>query len=1269
MKNLLFALALCLGMTEAMSQSNLLQNGDFEGGQNQHIPEAWQPHPGTGPESVRVVQGDTPNGQKYLLIDQHPDGQQWNNPAPMIINPLDEIPPGFNFDQLNLNGVVSFQSPNEVQIPPIGFLIVFFQDQGGQPQPIAETEFFIEDPNVWQSDGQFRPFQKIVNIPNDVDNSKPLFLDLVILKQTPGQVCLDNLRLVPNDLPNTLSPGIESVQPVLVTNWAPTEINLIVTNHQPGFQVLFNNVAGKILEVSGPNVKVLAPVLPQSGDAHVVLMNPDGQMSQERIGIQYRDMPELHTLDYRLLPNNLGLSINVHGRNLRPDSQWSIAGVPSPGILPEFVSSESVILNILTDTLPPELNVSLIDEPYITGPGFIAVPVMPQLEISEVMPGALSSRGGDILTIHGSGFHKGTRIWLNDKPASFVNLVSENTLHARIPETKPGPVNILASNSGVDSLILPEGLTGLAHLPGDIDGNHAYTLNDVRVGLEWTAGATFIGTRINPNADVNHDGIIGMEEVIRALELAGSHTSIGVDDFPLPTLWTPSPSTIPGVPVNVTVNNTILHNSSVLHWGDGFTTQIESDGIYSHVYNAPGQYTASLHADTEEPASLDIEVTPTTRVGIIDIDLSLMTEGDGGQPEENDFLSLVPGEGFPPELVMEITTRGSGLVHISVEVESPDYSASTPVVLDMESPNQNEKTTSVSLGPVEVFSEGVHIVSVKTGPGTINLTPAASNPIQKVVVLGGFVTKEDCEEIIRQWEALVAKKSTLQTKLQNLKDQLDQQKTQKSQLENEIDAKKDQLDNLQNQRDELHDQMEELVEFMDNFFGDVADVKSYSNSSGLQGSRASRLGARRAGSSQGFGFAFDDPQALSNKFDDYESATGRSIGEDMSRLRDMLKDIENMDEQLDELGTDLVKLRSDLKNLCDNEIPKTEQEIVNTQAECDQTQTEIDDLVEAHKECLELLEKQRQIDNAIRNAEKEGNKIQSESDNVATGAENASEAIGGRAGSPGQKADDEEELGQGSDCQEQAQKWIDEGKEKLQEAKAANGPGGAGAETAQTLIDEALALFKKAKDKLEEAKDHINKATSSALARKPKECEEGFEEVSEFWMIRWKTHYDLAYSKAERSPEEWARFKDNADQINNTLSFLSKLSTTPNIFKDFGMFAIQIGYDQVFDQGDIGGSAVSLFAGWLDRNGLAPVDLWIRRRGNCVLIRKTVYCENGCLETKHEIIREGKEIDEEHMIDTIKVAENRAIRTQQLLANYFKSNESRISVPEHGQCP
>lgn len=1259
----LFAILL-LGLPFSIfSQVNLITNGDFESGQNQHIPNQWEPLGQIPPETLRVQNSNGPQGPHYLLLDQDPNSNNWQSSVPIVLQQLPELPDIHSISNFVLSGQISFQNPQDVPGDPLVFVLIFFQEIDGEFHA-REVPFVFEQDELFQRDGQFKNFSAIVDVPQLIDEI-PVALDFVIIKQQAGMVCVDGLELLPmHQVGQDLSIQID---PILVTNFEPTDIPIQTIGFQPGGQVIFNGVGAHIIALNEDELVVRAPALDTKGPVLVEVINPDGVGAQNISSVKYISKVELHGFYPINIPAGKLATIVVVGENFSEDLVWSINGEDVDSV--EVVSPSLAHLDVLLEATG-SFELSIKNKKIIKSPAFPKINVVPAVALTELSQISSSFRGGDIVSISGQGFTPASEVRVGGKNVVWRKYQSDSRMDILLPALSPGNVSLTVINGPDNHNSFSGGYNLLEFIKADIDGDHDHTLNDVLLGLEWTSGNASVKDQINLGADTDGDNLIGLPEVLSALEMAGKYTKLEVSDYPNPRLYSYRSLISVGESARLYVYNIVLNRVAQIHWGDGHVSSVGLDGMYSHVYENPGQYVATLRVESDQLEEWTFTVEQTEPVTVANVSLQLNGVDENGDEVEGNLISLTPGNGLPPEVILSVSSSGNGVIPLSIEIDSPGHRYSIPTEVDVNSEQGEFAEATFSLGALPLVGLGEHHITLKFGPGVKPIHVGALDALPVSVQIRGFVTKEDCEEIEKLWKAKVAQKEAEKAKAEKLEDKLEEQKKKKGALEKEIENKEDQLDSMQSERDSIHDEMEELVNFMDQFFGDVADVRSYSSSSGLQGSRSSRIGLRRSGSSLGFGFAFDDASALTNKMDSYEATTGRSVASDMERLRNMLVDIENLDERLDDLGTDLVKCRSDLKDLCDNQIPKTESDLADSKAACEKLQDEIDDLVEANKECLEALENQRKAEQKLKDAEKEAEKLQNQSDDAANSGGKAEDELGNRAGSPGQKAEDQEELDKADDCQEKAQELIDEGKKKLEEARAANSPGGAGAEKADELIEEALALFAQAKEKLDKADDHIHEARSSILLRKKKQCEEGYEKIlSERWMIHWKRHYDVAYSRAGRSPERWARFQKNADQINNTLSDLSKLSATPNLFKSVGTFIVAIGYEEIMEEANLGSSLITLFEDWFNRDDTLEVDLWIRRSGQCVLVRKTEFCKNGCLEVKTEIVKEGKEIDEEYKIGTIGTAENRGKKSQELIRNYFTSSESRISTPSKGQCP
>jgi predicted nuclease with TOPRIM domain len=570
----------------------------------------------------------------------------------------------------------------------------------------------------------------------------------------------------------------------------------------------------------------------------------------------------------------------------------------------------------------------------------------------------------------------------------------------------------------------------------------------------------------------------------------------------------------------------------------------------------------------------------------------------------------------PPDLMATIEATGSGIVNATIHHDSDEENADVALPLSFEVPAEpaGPKTVEVNLGPAVVTPGTNHTVSVEMHSGADTRTPEATAPLPVSVQINGFVTPGDCEEIIRNWRSLKAQKEAKKADCEALEKQLNKLKQDLAGKEAEKPVKEQDLADCNEMRDDLQGEIDDILESMNAFMPPDAMAQTYESGDDFPpGSQYA--GSRRNGSSAGVGISFSNGNAALGAIDKYENATGRNFGEDMAKMRQNIKDIDNLDTKIANKEADLNNLNGEIDDLKNNQIPAKEQELADCKTACDNLETQIQNYADAHKECLEQLEKQRKAEAAIRDAERQGARTQGQANRTGNKANNADGIIDGRAGSPSQVADDKADVATAKSCKEQADSLISQGKSLTRQARAALREGDT--ETATDLSAQAKAKFDQAKAKLDEADEHIDDARSRALGRKRRDCPvecEGLAEITEQRFKVFTSLDDVSIVLFGFTPEKWASFDAAAREAIDGLDTVSEIQSRGGKFSP-------IAGTTVSDVGDVATAIYNAFANNL-AGSVAGWNVWIKHSGHVVIKRTIRRCVNGCweLEKVEEII-------------------------------------------------
>ncbi len=762
-------------------------------------------------------------------------------------------------------------------------------------------------------------------------------------------------------------------------------------------------------------------------------------------------------------------------------------------------------------------------------------------EVHQVAPLAGPSKGGTQVLLTGNRFSPEALVFFGDQPATSVELVSPHELIALSPQSGDDQESQIRVVQTSGECAFPDPFVYENVVPGDIDGDQEVTPFDASLALQVCVGDA-VDQPLHLSGDVNSDGRIGLEEAHYAAAHGREPNELLLADLPGPELILTTPGVQTDQPAEVFVKNLGFFGPATIDWGDGATTDILTDGVYTHPYAFTGEFAVTLLSEDglTEPQPIFVHDDPFF---VEAVELNVEHFRFTGEIQRGPVVEIDPELALelPPMLSIEVHANGIGAIEGEVYVENPDGDRERfPITLEVD-PSIAPDGALMMQVPVPLQpAPGIHAIGFQLAPN-INAAPAARFPVAAVVVVPNFVTQADCERIRQQWRALVAAKAKKKQECDALKKQLAFLEWLKARMEAAKKALEARRDALQQDLADTQKDFDDLSKSISDFYRGTAQFINYENAGDFPAGRQ-HIGVRTKGASTGVGFAFDSVEALLSRNDAYKRATGRSIGSDLKKLRDMIKKMDGLKKQLQNLNQSIANLDAALKALC-KLIDDLKKKIEKCVAECKKIEKDIKDHVDAHADCLRKLEEQRQAKNKLRGGKNNGRGAQDDVDRTNRDADNADDVIDGRGGSPGQVQDDQDEVETGRRCAREAQDLVDAGKRKLAAAEQALANGDT--ETANRLTDEANALFQEAREKAAAAREHINTGSSRARQRKRRQCEEGSERTLTQRWVEVTAINDLALVAMGRTPEEWASFFENADELISGLEIVSGIASLP----------------------------------------------------------------------------------------------------------------------------
>lgn len=1206
------------------------------------IPDLWNFDENV-PQSMQLLPGGE-NGSSYLLLDQDFTGENFNNPVPMIGQQMATFPVDVLPLEVVLSGWLAIPGGSPIGLHQMGAVLKLRNNSQEVDIPIQI------DPGPIPLDGTFHPFTTLVPLPPDPFSGQPvLWADLILVKSGPGQICFDGLQL---GLPPVLT---FQPSPDTGSELGGTEVELSGTAAQPGARVFFGDRGALVVSEEEGLMTVIAPPAHGGGMADISIIPPGGGSPTVLPGgFSYLERLRALTADPRVVAPELSPLIEIRGHGFLPGFDILLNGVSSP-IPPGYLDTNTLELDT-TGLTPGEFDIEVVNPDGKSSKVPSGIRIVDTPVIDRIVPARGHVNGGTLVDIYGwdldIGDVSGT---VNGRSFYVIDRSRPDLITVRTPPNPVGDYPFELRFDGSVNVSAPEPFSYVDRLSGDLNGDTEITVDDVIEGLLITSRNP-TGS-IGLEADANGDGRVGLEDAHRAFIEAGR-----TSPFSNRLAFQPIIEVSDGLPVSqpvwLTVRNLGDNAPATLHWGDGFFNTVTDNGIYEHTYLEPGTYSVRLDSEAGSGTPKDAVVLPNNPVSIRSIDLILTGIDINDDPITTRSVQLNP-ENDPPTLSANIRAVGSGTVHGRLILDSSEEDADLVIPFSLDIPEEplGEKTVPLDLGAFPRAQGESHIGSIRVDHGADIDNPESAVPLPVSVQVPNYVTSGDCEELERQWKALVAQKEAKKAECEALKQQLENLKKERDKKEKDKPNKEQDLQDLKDSRDSKQSMLDNFVDNMNAFLGNNATVQTYMDKGDFPEGKQF-AGARRNGSSSGIGMSFDNGSAALDGISNYETQTGRDFGADLAEMRQLIKVIEELDKQIADKEQELQDLCDDIDDLNNNKIPDKEQEITDCMAACDALEQQIADLVDAHKECLEQLENQRQAAEGIADAERQGGTVQEESDSVGSNADETEEFIGGRAGSPEEIENDESEVATGKACQQDAQDLIDEGNALLAQAKAANAQGDT--ETANDLRAQAQAKFAAADLKLDEAQDHIDTAQSNAEQRKERDCPvecEGQLMITEQTFKVFSEVVDVSMVPLGRTPDQWGSFFAAVREAIEGLALVNDLIDEAG---DYAPISTAV-------TPDVERAATAIVNAYFNLAGNLGLDVWVKHRGRCVKKTVTKQCINGCwtlISTTTEILED--EVEESIKIGEIPVATPKDQRqgiVETLLENYYQTSKIKPKTP------
>lgn len=1082
-------------------------------------------------------------------------------------------------------------------------------------------------PDIVPDDGEFHQVTAALTLP-----AAPTDLNLSIESVAGGATLwkLDNAAMSLVSLPFRTNPDMAPAGAV---------VQLTGTAIQPGMQVVIGGVPANTLQALPGQFTVQVPNAPPAAVpgafVAITLTAGNGTTLTDPAAFRFAFPMAVESAMPTVVSASGGTRVRVTGNAFPADLRLIIPSQPlqSP-VVPDFIESSGV----LVFTVPPhpgpvvQWQLESPSRPPSPAAAFSLTMEAPPL-ISMVLPDTGPPGGGTAVTVQGTGFLPGARVFFDRTEALATTFLSPNAMQVVVPahqmENVPvsimNPSGVLSAGNAIFHYV--EGVKG------DVNGDNHVDLADVILALESVVNAAPPGP-LNPASDVDGDARIGLPEAVAALRMA-EHGAPGTLLLNPPELLLSASSATAGELVFATVvNGASGFEPFTVFWGDGDSqvlTEAQAAGNTPHVFR-PGTFQVRLLCSNGFTAPVPVVITPALEVS--SASLILMGANEDGVAVSGGSARLDPAQPAMVRIQLEAEHLSSGPQRIdgTLRISSPKLANAVDLAWQGEfEPLPGDRGRMISevslplggwVAPGEYYAS-LRLASAVEGTGVIP-------PSGVTISLSGYVTEEDCRELEREWQETRLKKAARVNECEELKKRLADCLRRQADLMAAKAAAQNALGGLDDHIAGKQADYDTLFNAINQFLSGVGTLASYP-AGGAPAGGGSFVGARKGGASAGVGIQFGDAQDLIDRMDLYEKVNGHSIGKDLNKLRDCIAQIDGLKAQKAAKEAEIAALDAQLAVLA-ADIAAKEAALAACMADCAALEQELKDFAEAHAEKLKQLERQREAEDALGESERESDDAGERVGDVDDLADGADGVIDGRAGTPGETGADRANVEKSRDCGDIARQKLAAARAKQAEARAALA--GGDTVTANQKTAEANGLIAEANQKLEEAEECIRKARSSALGRKTRECTDGdFVMGTRVDRIVWDSLSDIGLAPMGVKPEKWASTLKNAKGVLDGLKKFFELLGLIEEATDLVGVDIPIGGTVTPDPAE---TAEAIVNAWLEIFQMTqPYDVWAELTGHTEWSRTDRRCVNGCWTYEPAEGRENDTVKRRCIIGTI----------------------------------
>lgn len=246
------------------------------------------------------------------------------------------------------------------------------------------------------------------------------------------------------------APVVESASPNSVVTTTPTNVTITGKNFVNGAKVRLGTVELTATFYSATQLAVRTPVWNQPGAVDITVINPDGQTGvlSGGLNVVLPPPPTITSISPNSGLNTGGTVITIIGTSFTSTSKVLINGVQAPAT---FYSSTDLRAKVPASTAVGPVDVTVLNsdgQSVVQTGGFTytAPAPKPAPTITSVTPNNGSKSGGNIISVVGTNFESGSKVYINGVLAGSSYFSSTN-LQVRVPASSvTGPVEVKVVN-------------------------------------------------------------------------------------------------------------------------------------------------------------------------------------------------------------------------------------------------------------------------------------------------------------------------------------------------------------------------------------------------------------------------------------------------------------------------------------------------------------------------------------------------------------------------------------------------------------------------------------------------------------------------------------------------------------------------------------------------------------------------------------------------------------------------------------------------------